>query len=240
MKTVATSKPTSVVSGITSVSLGKKYLMAVSGFAALLFVIGHMVGNLQMFIGQDQINEYAAKLQALGPLLWVVRGSLFIIILFHIYKGIQLKLENWSARPATYEFKDTVQASLASRTMIWTGLIILAFIAYHLMHFTLLWLNPDYHSLVDPMGRHDVYSMVILGFQNVFVSLFYIIAVGLLCWHLSHGIGSMFQSVGWMTDKNRAMLGKISWTISILLFLGYVSIPIGVLAGVLRLPEGGM
>ena len=129
MKTVATSRPSSVVSAVNSVSLGKKYLMAVSGFLALLFVIGHMVGNLQMFIGQDQINDYAVKLRALGPLLWVIRGSLFIIILIHIYKGIQLKLENWSARPNSYEFKDTVQASLASRTMIWTGLIILAIVA---------------------------------------------------------------------------------------------------------------
>lgn len=240
MKTIATSKPASVISGITSVSLGKKYLMAVSGFVALTFVIGHMIGNLQMFIGQGQINEYAVKLRALGPLLWLIRGSLFIIILIHIYKGIQLKLENWSARPETYAFKDTVQASLASRTMFWTGLIILAFVAYHLMHFTLLWLNPDYHTLVDPQGRHDVYSMVIMGFSNIFVSAFYIIAVGLLCWHLSHGIASMFQSIGWMSDKNRAMLGKIGWTISILLFLGYVSIPLSVLAGLLRLPEGGM
>ena len=240
MKTVATSKPSSVVSNITSTSVGKKYLMAISGFMAVMFVIGHMLGNLQLFIGQDQLNTYAAKLQSLGPLLYLIRAALFVVIIVHIYKGIQLKLENWAARPDTYKFNDTVQASLASRTMIWTGLIILAFVVYHLMHFTLLWINPDYHNLVDSLGRHDVYSMVIIGFQNIFVSAFYVIAVGLLCWHLSHGISSMFQSIGWQSPKYQPMLAKIAWTISILLFLGYVVVPISILAGLVKLPEGGM
>lgn len=240
MSTAATSQTSTVVHALTETSLGQKYLMAVSGLFALLFVIGHMVGNLQIFLGQDQINNYAVTLQNLGPLLWIIRGVLFIIIVIHIWKGIQLKLENVASRPEAYAYRQYRKASLASRTMIWTGLIIFAFIAYHLAHFTLLISNPAFKTLVDAEGRHDVYSMMILGFQNVWVSLFYIVAVGLLCYHLSHGITSMFQSMGLNNPRFQTTLDRIGLIISVILFLGYISIPLSVLAGIVNLPQGGM
>ena len=240
MSTVATSRSSTVVHALTKTSLGQKYLMAVSGLVALLFVIGHMLGNLQIFLGQDQINHYAETLQHLGPLLWIIRAVLFTIIVIHIWKGIQLKLENVASRPETYAYRKYRKASLASRTMIWTGLIIFAFIAYHLAHYTLQITNPAFKTLVDAQGRHDVYSMMILGFKNVWVSLFYIIAVGLLCYHLSHGITSMFQSMGLNEPKCQPTLDKIGVTISVLLFLGYISIPLSILAGLVNLPQGGM
>jgi succinate dehydrogenase / fumarate reductase cytochrome b subunit len=214
--------------------------MAVTGLIALLFVIGHMLGNLQIFMGQDQINTYAEKLRDLGPLLWVIRGFLFLVIVFHIWTGIQLKLENVSARPDSYAYRQYRKASLASRTMFWTGLIIFAFVAYHLAHFTMQWTNPSYQTLFDAQGRHDVYSMMILGFQNVWVSLFYIIAVGLLCYHLSHGTASMFQSMGFNDPRYQPTLDKIGITLSLILFIGYVAIPLSVLAGIVKLPTGGM
>ena len=239
MSTVATDRTPTVTRSLTKASIGKKYLMAISGLFAVLFVIGHMLGNLQIFLGQDQINTYAEKLRDLGPLLWVIRAFLIVVIVVHIYKGIQLKLQNWEARPERYIKEDTVQATLSSRTMIWTGLVVLAFIAYHLAHFTLHWTNPSYSELIDGIGRPDVYSMMVLGFQNIWISLIYIVAVGLLCYHLTHAVGSMFQSMGLQNERARIRIGKASIIISWLLFLGYISIPIGVLVGIAELPAKG-
>ncbi|MCB2229365.1 succinate dehydrogenase cytochrome b subunit [bacterium] len=240
MSTVATSRSSTVVHALTKTSLGQKYLMAVSGLVALLFVIGHMVGNLQIFLGQDQINHYAETLQNLGPLLWVIRGFLILFILIHIWEGIKLKLENVASRPEPYSYRKYRKASLASRTMIWTGLIIASFVGYHLAHFTVQATNPAFKTLVDAQGRHDVYSMMILGFQNVWVSLLYIIAIGLLCYHLSHGVTSMFQSMGLNKPETQPTLDKIGLTLSVILFLGYISIPLSILAGIVNLPKGGM
>jgi succinate dehydrogenase / fumarate reductase cytochrome b subunit len=135
---------------------------------------------------------------------------------------------------------DTVQASLASRTMIWTGLIIFAFIVYHLLHFTLLWTHPEYHALTDSLGRHDVFSMMVLGFQNTFISIFYLVAVGLLTYHLSHGFASMFQTIGWNDKKYDRRFRLIGNLLAVFLFVGYASIPIAVMTGVITLPGGGI
>jgi succinate dehydrogenase / fumarate reductase cytochrome b subunit len=187
-----------------------------------------MLGNLQIFMGQDQLNSYAEFLHSMGPLLWVVRAFLFLFFFYHVYKGIQLKLENTASRPSRYAYNDTVQATLASRTMIWTGLIVLSFLTYHLLHLTVRVTDPSYQNLLDPIGRPDVYQMVILGFSNIWVSLFYIIAVGLLCFHLTHGIQSMFQSVGLNQPDIQQRLARWGTAFSVLLFLGYISIPLAV------------
>jgi succinate dehydrogenase / fumarate reductase cytochrome b subunit len=214
--------------------------MAVTGFIAFGFVFGHMLGNLQIFIGQDQMNTYAEKLQALGPVLWMIRGFMLLAILVHIWFGIKLKLENYSARPIGYQTKATVKATLASRTMIWTGIIILTFVVYHLMHYTIRVTNPEFSTLIDPLGRKDVYTMVIMGFKNPYVSAFYIVAVGLLSYHLSHGVASMFQSLGLNSDKWQTRLHKIAWALTIILFVGYASIPSAIVAGCGWISEGGM
>lgn len=233
-KESALSKP----DGLISISLGKKYFVAVTGALLLLFVIGHMIGNLQVFIGQDQMNTYAEKLQALGPILWIIRGALILIAVLHIWFAIKLKLENVAARPIQYARRNWVEASLASRTMIWSGLLIFAFIAYHLAHFTLHWTHPEYDNLVDSLGRKDVYSMVILGFKNWIISGFYIVMMFLLAAHLTHGVKSMFQSMGWNSDRWEPRLHKLAWAVAIVLFLGYISIPIAILAGIITLPPG--
>jgi len=233
-KDPALSKP----AGITSISLGKKYFVAVSGAVLLLYVIGHMLGNLQIYIGQDQINMYAEKLHSLGPILWVIRAVLGILAILHIWFAIKLKLENVSARPISYAQKNWVEASLASRTMIWSGLLIFAFIAYHLAQFTLHWTNPNYTRLIDMEGRMDVYSMIIFGFKNYIISGFYIIMMFLLMVHLSHGVESMFQSVGWNSAKWQPRLHKIAWIVAVVLFLGFISIPISILLGFIQLPPG--
>ncbi|MEW5796289.1 MAG: succinate dehydrogenase cytochrome b subunit [Candidatus Zixiibacteriota bacterium] len=237
--TVTSKPPTSFSAHLLNASIGQKFLMAVSGIVAFGFVVGHMLGNLQVFISQDQMNSYAEKLQSLGPLLWAIRLFLLAAFVIHIWFGIKLKLENWAARPIGYQNEQTVKASLASRTMIWTGLIILVFVIYHLLHFTVRVTNPEFATLTDPLGRPDVYGMVVIGFSSPVVSIFYLLAVGLLSYHLSHGVASMFQSLGLNTEKWQVRLNRLAWVASVLLFLGYASIPAAVLTGCTQLVVGG-
>jgi succinate dehydrogenase / fumarate reductase, cytochrome b subunit len=217
-------------------SLGKKYLMALSGIVLVGFAIGHMVGNLQMFLDPHYINLYAHKLQSLGPALWLIRGFLLLCVVTHIVTAVLLVLENRKARPAAYDVKSKLQASFASRTMKYSGIIILAFIVYHLLHFTVKSTDARFHELTpfilkDGTAVHDVYSMVALGFQCPSISIFYIISVGLLSLHLAHGVSSMFQSLGLRNALWRGRLDKVAVAVGVLLFVGFASIPAAVLAG---------
>lgn len=221
-------------------STGKKFLMGVSGLALVGFVVGHLIGNLQMFLGQEAVNRYAAFLKSTGEILWVVRFGLIALTVTHIATAISLSLENAAARPIGYAAKTYKEATYASRTMKVSGLIVLAFLAYHLAHYTLLITHPEYHHLVDPQGRHDVYSMVVLGFSRPWISAWYILGVFLLGMHLTHGLYSMFQSLGLQTETLRKRVRPAALLVGWLLFLGFASIPAGVLVGLIRLPAGGM
>lgn len=217
-------------------SLGKKYLMALSGLVLVGFAVGHMIGNLQMFLDPKYINLYAHKLQSLGPALWLIRGFLLVCVVTHIVTAVQLVLENKKARPAGYDVKSKLQASFASRTMKYSGVILLAFIVYHLLHFTVKSTDPRFHELTpfvlaDGTAVHDVYSMVALGFQCPLISGFYILSVGLLCLHLAHGISSMFQSLGIRNALWRGRLDKVALAVGVLLFAGFAAIPAAVLLG---------
>lgn len=240
MSTIGLEKPRSLPAEISYASVGKKVLMAVTGLVAFAYVLGHMLGNLQIFAGRERLNDYAEFLHSLGWLLWVIRVFLFAFFVIHVWKGIQLKLENWASRPQRYVKNNTVQASLSSRTMIWTGLAVLSFVVYHILHFTVRVTNPQYQKMVDDLGRPDVYSMVITGYQNNLIAVVYIIAVGLVCYHLTHGIASMFQTVGLNNPRFQPVLDKIAWTLAVLIFLGFISIPLGVMFGILQLPGGGL
>ncbi len=213
-------------------SLVKKYLMAASGLVLVLFVLGHMLGNLQVFAANPgPINRYANFLQSLGELLWGVRLFLLACIAVHIWMAVLLTMENRRARGPGYAKNATVQATYASRTMIWSGVIILAFIIFHLAQYTLQVTNPIFKSLeYAENGRrmHDVYAMVQVGFSSPFVVLFYVIAVGLLSVHLSHGASSMFQSLGVRNEKWRGCLNKAALAYGWLIFLGFVAVPIAV------------
>jgi len=215
-------------------SLGKKYIMAITGLLLFLFVIVHMLGNLQVYIGPEAMNAYAALLKSKPALLWSFRAGLFIIAVLHIVSALQLAAENRNARPQAYAEGKPI-ADLASRTILLSGLIVLAFIVYHLMHFTLGVTNPDFMELHDPLGRHDVYRMVVEGFRIPLVSAFYIISMGLLCLHLSHGVSSLFQSLGIRRKSTLGAFNRFAQISAFVIFLGNVSIPISILAGVVRL-----
>ncbi len=216
-------------------SVGKKVIVAVSGLVLISFVVGHLLGNLQIFLGPDWINSYAEHLRALGPLLWVIRVFLLLSFIVHIYVSIRLAIDNRRARPEAYVKKDYVKATFASRYMWLSGLVVLAFLLYHLAHFTVRVADPRFALLkADPLNRYDVYSMMVYGFQNVVVSAFYVLAMFLLMLHLTHGASSFFQSVG-LNNKRLtprfALAGRIfAW----LIFIGYTSIPVAVLLGFVK------
>lgn len=241
-------------------SIGRKIIMAVTGLVLVGFVTGHLIGNLHVFGAPDEINGYAHFLQGLGPLLWLVRGFLVLCAGLHIWAAVVLTIENKQARPQDYGFKHTIQATLASRTMRWTGFVVLAFIAYHLAHFTVglngdifqgstfksrlpeVTLQHDFHLagfLLVKAGTpvHDVHSMVVRGFQNPIVSGFYILAVGLLAFHLWHGIESMFQTLGLKTSTWGNALRFLTRAYCVLYFLGNLAIVGGVLGGFVK-PAG--
>jgi succinate dehydrogenase / fumarate reductase cytochrome b subunit len=220
-------------------SLGKKYIMSITGFALVAFVIGHMVGNLQVFLGAEAINRYGHFLQSNVELLWPVRIALLGIVLLHIWSATRLTIENRAARPVGYAEWNPTVASYASRTMMMSGLIVAAFVIYHILHFTVMVqavnLVHDHANFktdpyfMDAEGRHDIYKMMIVGFRQPLVALFYIIGVGLLCLHLSHGISAMFQSLGWKTRSYARLLDNAAKIVAWVLFLGYISIPVSIL-----------
>ena len=243
-----------LVGSLFGSSIGRKILMAVTGLILIGFVIGHLVGNLQVFQDPDHLNGYAQFLHQLGPLLWVARIGLLVAAVIHIWAATALTLENKKARGSEpYGVKHTIRATLASRTMRLTGFVVLAFLIYHLAHFT--WgaaqaatfkdnlkhytMQHEYRvagfPVVDAGAQvHDVHSMVILGFQQPLVSLFYIVAVGLLSFHLLHGFDSMFQTLGVRSTRWSGGLRKVCVLFSILYFLGNLAIPGAVLIGKLQ------
>ena len=207
-------------------------IVAVTGLILLLFVIGHLLGNLQIFLGPDWINSYAQHLRDLGIFLWIIRAVLLLTVISHIYLTIQLAIENRRARPASYVRKDHVKASFASRHMVASGLVVLAFIIFHLLHFTGRQFNPQFPLLKnDTLNRYDVFSMMVYGFQNVYVSIFYIIGLFLLTLHLTHGASSFFQSLGLNNKKITPLLARGARVVAWLTYIGYISIPIAVQAG---------
>ena len=214
-------------------SLGKKYVMAITGLLLFLFVIVHMAGNLQVYLGREAMNAYAALLASKPALLWTARVGLLIITVLHIVSALQLAAENRAARPQNYAEGKPI-ASFASRTILVSGLIIFAFIVYHLMHFTLGVTNPDFADLQDPLGQHDVYQMVIEGFRNPYVSVFYVVSMGLLCLHLSHGVSSLFQSLGIRRKTTVASFNRFAQVSAFVIFVGNCSIPIAIMSGYVR------
>lgn len=243
-------------------SLGKKYLMAVTGIIWVGFVFGHLAGNLQLFLDPYYLNAYAHKLQTLPyGLLWVARLSLLAALSIHVWTAILLVLENKKARPVGYAAEGTVQASFASRTMKYTGFIVLLFIIFHLAHYTVRIVpGHEYNEVIamadgtlyashvplenhgevvvdkygKPLEVHDVHTMTIAGFSYVWISAFYIIAIGLLCMHLSHGVSSMFQSLGLRNEGWRKRLNLLARAVAVIVFLGFISIPVAVLLGVVE------
>jgi succinate dehydrogenase / fumarate reductase cytochrome b subunit len=214
-------------------SVGSKVTMALTGIALLGFVVAHMVGNLQVYAGPEKLNAYAHLLQSLGAGLWVMRLGLLAIFVLHVATAIRLWRANDAARPAKYAVNAYNTSTYASRTMIWSGFIVLAFVVFHLLHFTLGKVQPDLYHLPDALDpkRHDVYRMVVLGFRDPVVALSYVVAQVLLCLHISHGASSLFQSLGCTSPRLECVKKAAGPVLAAVIAIGNISIPVTILLG---------
>lgn len=219
-------------------SIGKKTVVAVTGAGLLLFVFGHMTGNLLIYLGPDAINAYGKFLHDLGhgTAIWFARLGLLAMFGLHIVATIQLTRQNRAARPANYAVNGCQRTTSAARFMIVSGLTVLAFVIYHLMHFTLGVGNDyrtaeEYFTMLNGERVHDIHRMVVDGFSVLPVSVFYIVAMFLLCWHLMHGFSSVFQTLGAQTSATRRLTRNAGFAFAALILVGNCSIPLAVLFG---------
>ena len=210
--------------------VGAKMLMALTGLMLTGFVLAHLSGNLLLYAGQEKFNAYAHGLQSLGLLLWLARGGLLTAFVLHLYLAIKLTIENKAARPVPYAHEATIQASLASRHMVHTGLLMFAFIVYHLAHFTFRVTSPE----IEALTPGDAYAVVVLGFSNPVVSGFYILAMAALATHLRHGVSSAFQSFGLYHGNLIVVTDKLGPIVAGIVFVGFSSIPVSVLLGCIK------
>jgi succinate dehydrogenase / fumarate reductase cytochrome b subunit len=220
---------------LTEKTLARKILVGVSGIFLLLFIIGHMLGNTTIFFGPSSLNSYAHHIHALGPVLWLQRLIMLALAVIHIYLGITLTLENWRSGSADYVRRTYQRSTVFSRTMFYTGLIILAFVVYHLVHFTFGLTHPEISHLMDKAGRHDVYTMVVGSLQGFFVAAIYVIGLAALFMHLSHGIQSLFQTMGWNTDRTMPAITRGGRIAALVIGLGFVAVPLAIFFRVLNI-----
>jgi succinate dehydrogenase / fumarate reductase cytochrome b subunit len=208
------------------------------------FTIAHMIGNLKVFSGQEAINGYAYFLKhELGLLLWIFRAGLLAIFVLHLALAIRLTLRSKAARPVPYAHAGTVQATVTSRTMIWSGVVVGLFVLFHLAHFTFAWVHGaqvapgkvvNYLELKDEKGRQDVYSMVVAGFTTPWLAALYIIAQVVLFLHLWHGVQSSFQTLGLKNSRFRRLIRVLGFATAVTILVGNVGIVVGVWCGFAR------
>jgi len=217
-------------------SIGAKSVMAVTGLLLFLFLIGHLAGNLLVFKGRDALNSYAQGLRDLGPLLWALRAGLLAVFLAHVATAVRLGAANTEARPVPYAKKQSSENSWLSRYMMLTGMVVLAFVVYHLLHFTFHQFGPRgamYEVLPDGTERIDVYGMVVAGFKSPLIAISYFAAHAFLLMHLLHGMSSMGQTLGWNHEAVRPLVKKGLPGLAILIVAGKVTIPLTILLGII-------
>ena len=229
--------PSNPLAALWGTMVGKKVVMAVTGIVLVGFVIAHMLGNLKIFLGAQAIDTYAAFLRTMGEplfpysvLLWVVRIVLLACVALHITAAVQLTRMSRAARPHGYDTKESIATTYAARTMRWSAVIVVLFIVYHLLHLTggvVGWEPGQFRDL-------SVYHNVVAGFSVWYVSLFYIVAMACLCLHLDHGIWSLLQTLGWNNARTTSTLRTLSREVALAVFVGFISVPVAVLAGWVR------
>jgi succinate dehydrogenase / fumarate reductase cytochrome b subunit len=222
-------------------SVGAKVVVALTGLGLAGFVVIHLIGNLKMFSGRESVNDYAHFLKHdLGLLLWFARGGLLALFLLHIVLAVRLKLRSVAARPVPYQHAGSVQATIASRTMVWTGIVVGLFVAFHLAHFTFGWVKKAevapgvYQNYLELQhdGKHDVYSMVVAGFTNPVIVVLYVAAQVFLFVHLLHGIQSAFQTLGLKNGRFAPVIRALGVAVALTVLVGNLAIVFAVWVGV--------
>jgi succinate dehydrogenase / fumarate reductase cytochrome b subunit len=208
-------------------TIGKKAIMAVTGLILFGFLIVHMLGNLQVFLGRDVMNHYAETLHGNPALLWTARTILLISVALHIWASIQLSIIKKDARPVSYVKRANVGSSWASRSMMLSGPIIAAFVVFHLLHLTTGTIHPQFVEL-------HAYENLVTGFLVVPFALVYIVVMILIGFHLSHGVWSMFQSMGMSHPRYTPLIKRFASIFSWILVAGFISIPVAVLTRVVK------
>jgi succinate dehydrogenase / fumarate reductase cytochrome b subunit len=220
--------------GLLTSTIALKIAMAVSGAAFAGFVLFHMVGNLQIFSGQEAYNDYAAFLQGLGGLLWVARIGLLALIGIHVASAVTLWSRNRAARPEEYRRTETLRTSTSARLMLETGLIVVFFVVYHLLHFTVGAVHPEHYGVLDPLGRPDIFGNLVRSFQDPLIAGAYIVGNVALASHLSHALTSMFSTLGLAVGRFRRPAELVGPTFAIVVLVGNLSMPIACLLGIVQ------
>ncbi len=216
-------------------SIGAKIVMAITGFGLVLYLVQHLIANLQIFAAPEKLNTYAHSLHELWWLVWGGRVLLIVGFILHVLSAWRLTVLNRRARGHAYAEKKPVRASFASRTMMVSGVIVLAFLVFHVAQFTLGWVNPEEFAMKDPLGYRDLHSIIVLGLQRYWVGGFYCLALVLVGLHMSHGVSSMWQSVGWNSPKYNRLINSLGPIVGVILAVGFLLIPVAVLAGLISL-----
>jgi succinate dehydrogenase / fumarate reductase cytochrome b subunit len=202
--------------------------MAVTGLAGIVFVLGHMAGNLLVFAGPDEMNAYAHFLQSTGELLWIMRIGLIAAVVLHVVAAVQLTRQNRAARPTGYVKREPQVSTWAARTMRWGGALLLVFIVLHILHFTTGDWRPG-----GSFSETDVYANVVLSFRIWWVTLFYVIAMIALGFHLYHGAWSSVRSIGLSQPSPKPLHRTIALGIAVVLWIGFTAVPVAVFLGLI-------
>lgn len=210
--------------------VGAKALMAVTGLMLSGFLLGHIAGNLLIYAGPDALNAYAEGLRKFPALLWVARIGLLAAFFGHLGLAIYVTRSNRAARPVRYSFNNTVQATIASRSMLLTGLLIFAFVVFHLAHFT--WRNTD--PTIAAMGEFEVYQMIVYAFKQPLVSATYLIAMAAIGLHLSHGLASVFQTLGLNHPRYNKLVRGSAPIVGFAIAGLFASIPLSIYLGFIK------
>jgi succinate dehydrogenase / fumarate reductase cytochrome b subunit len=212
------------VTAFYSTLVGKKVIMAATGVILFLFIVGHLLGNLQIFDGPERLNAYSAFLKKTGEILWAVRLVLLAALVLHVVASVQVSLASRRARPVAYAVKKSIESSYAARTMIWSGPLIFLYVVYHLAMFTFLVTGPGYSPT-------DVYRNEVLAFRVPAISAVYVVAILFLGLHLYHGVWSMLHTLGASNPRYRVLRRTVAPAVAIAITAGYIAIPVAVLAG---------
>lgn len=206
---------------------GKKALMAVSGLVMFAYVVAHLLGNLQVFAGREALDRYAALLHLSPQLLWTARVVLIAALLLHVGAAIQLQSARQAARPVGYHDWRPTSSTPASRSMVWSGVLVLGFVVYHLLDLTVGVANPDFRE-------GQVYHNVLASFGRGLGVAIYVVSMVALGFHLWHGLWSMFQSLGLSSRSVAAAIQRAAVAAAVILTLGFAAIPLAVLVGIVR------
>lgn len=218
-------------------TVGQKVVAGATGLALVGFLLVHMGGNLQIFAGSDALNQYAVLLKSSAAVLWTARLGLLSLIVLHIAMTVRQSVRNRSQRDRRYAKTTYRRTTRASRSMMMTGLLVLAFVIFHLLHFTGGLILPDAYKQTDAEGRHDVYAMVVAGFSNPFIVMVYVVGMLGLSVHLKHAISSALQTLGLAKERHQSSLRKASPVLAAVIIAGFLAVPLSVVTGLVAVDE---